>query len=507
MRTRTRKRALLIGSTLVLASLIGLAVAFAGGTQNPVEHHPEFDATAAEEEGYWYSRYNLGNLVMRSGLGETFMPEMAMVQQMIEMVDLNPADGDTAMPPLNAVLLKSVYASGDPHYIKSFDADDFATQRWDPTAFDTAVTSRAMGWTMIKETEWAKQFHVDEHFGTPVDDFGAQWRFVGMVLAAEAKMQAQYALNGLKNAAGLIANSDGTVDWGGQWVMLEALSDLGGLLGTPTLPHSATNRYFDRDGSAMFLAAADMLFVTIVNRESADIEELSLAVQSLTWYAANTKSAANQAQAISLIRTFGEILRNAEADNTTDKAYAIRGLVEAYRVSGEARYLAATVGLFREIAAEFDEAYGVFTSQSRYTIDNVAVILGALNSLKLFVGNTVDQVEVEEIFTRFFESSVNLSGLQIAAPPKDVAKGLFEQDEPDIFYAYPGMALPPIAGGKFGVAPVFATEVLWNGSRWSVTNARFDTAGAMHASNEMIWFHNDEVNGFPEVTIYPGSCG
>jgi hypothetical protein len=29
----------------------------------------------------------------------------------------------------------------------------------------------------------------------------------------------------------------------------------------------------------------------------------------------------------------------------------------------------------------------------------------------------------------------------------------------------------------------------------------FDTAGAMHASNELIWFHNDEVNGFPDVTL------
>ncbi|MFQ6044375.1 MAG: hypothetical protein ACE5PV_26280 [Candidatus Poribacteria bacterium] len=27
---------------------------------------------------------------------------------------------------------------------------------------------------MIKEVEWAKQFHVDDHFGTPDDDFGAQ---------------------------------------------------------------------------------------------------------------------------------------------------------------------------------------------------------------------------------------------------------------------------------------------------------------------------------------------
>jgi len=29
----------------------------------------------------------------------------------------------------------------------------------------------------------------------------------------------------------------------------------------------------------------------------------------------------------------------------------------------------------------------------------------------------------------------------------------------------------------------------------------FDTAGAMHAADEMIWFHSDEINGFPTVAL------
>ena len=190
----------------------------------------DFDATAAEEEGYWYSRYNLGNLVMRSGMGETFMPEQEMMMTMIQMVDANPDDGNTVTPPMNAALLKSVYASGDPHYIAKLDPADFGTQRWDPASFDTRVTSQAMGWTIIKETEWAKRFHVDSHFGTPADGFGAQWRFVGMALNAEAKMQAQYALEMLMNEDGLFPDSDGNLDYKGQWVLLEAFSDVGQML-------------------------------------------------------------------------------------------------------------------------------------------------------------------------------------------------------------------------------------------------------------------------------------
>jgi len=477
---------------LVVLSMVLTPLAAAQG--------PNFDATAAEEEGYWYSRYNLGNLVFRSGLGDTFMPEMSMMQQMVAMADADPTDGDTAMPPTNAALLKSVYASGDPHYTQMLDVNDFATQRWDPASFDKTVTSRALGWTMTKESEWAKQFHVDDHFGKITDNFGAQWRFVGLALNAESKMQAQYALQMLKNDQGLIANSDGTVDWAGQWVMLTAFSDLGGLLNASTLPHSTTNRYADPMAGKMFLGAADMLFGAVASRKPANTEEFSLAIQGLTWYAANTTNADNQAKAVGLIKSHADMLITASQDTATDKAFAVRGLIEAYRVSGDSKYLDAAVSAFNSLAGEFDAASGTFSSQNTYTIDNVAVIMGAINSARIFAGDAIDQTQAQNLFRDFFESAVNKSGLQISVPPVAVAKGTFEQDEPVVFYGYPGKPMPPMAGGDFGIAPVFATEVKWDGSQWSVTNGNFDTAGAMHASNEFIWFHNDEVNGFPEVS-------
>ena len=458
-----------------------------------------FNATDAEEEGYWYSRYNLGNLVMRSALGDTFAPDKAAIKRMIQMVDTSPDDGDTAKPPLHVALLQSVYASGDPHYIKPFNPDDFETQRWDPATFDKTVTSRALGWTMTKESEWAKQFHVDFHFGTPEDKFGAQWRFVGMILNAESKMQAQYALTHLKNEQGLIANSDGKVDWTGQWVMLEAFSDLAGTVRPAVLPHSKTNRYHDEAAAKKFQGAADALFQALNGRQPADSEEASLAIQGLTWYAANTAHATSKAQAITMIGQFGDLLAAAQPASAAGDAAVIRGLIEAYRVTGTERYLKAAADHAARLAASFDTAHGVFTNQDTYTIDDIATIMGALNSLKLFAGDAVDQKEVESIFTRFYESAVNQSGLQQSAPPIPVAKGKFEQGEPKIFYTYPGIPVPPKAGGKFGIAPVFAAAIHWDGAHWSVADGRFDTAGAMHASNEFIWFHNDEVNGFPNV--------
>ena len=459
----------------------------------------DFTPTDAEEEGYWYSRYNLGNLVFRSGLGDAFTLDDATLQQVIQSADANPDDGDTAALRLNETLLQSIYASGDPHLMTQLKPPDFATQRWDPATFDTTVTARAMGWTMIKESEWSKQFHVDDHFGTPDSDFGAYWRFAGLVLNVEAQMQTKFAMENLKNDEGLYANSDGELDWGGQWVLLEAFSDLGGLMAADHVPNSTTNRYLNPDAAAQAIGAADDLFQALSSRTPEGIEELSLATQALTWYATTTGDADAAAQAMDLISQFGDALVDGEPSNASETAFTIRGLMEAHRVSGDAGYLDVAAQAFDALVADYDAETGIFSSQNTYTIDNVAVIMGALNSLKFNAGDAVDQEQVEKLFTRFYENAVNRSGLQQAVPPLKVAKDPFEQEEPALYYGYPTISMPPMAGGEFGIAPVFATEVAWDGGSWSVTNGNFDSAGAMHASNEFIWFHNDEVNGFPVV--------
>jgi len=493
----SRKHTFVIG-LLLLSLLLVPVLAFA--QSGIVGGDPTFTKTDAEEEGYWYSRYNLGNLVMRSGLGERFAPDPAVVKKMIQAVDADPTDGDTAAPAKNVTLIQSVYASGDPHYAAKLDVNDFATQRWDPATFDKNVTSVAMGWTMIKETEWAKQFHVDSHFGTPTNNFGAQWRFVGMIMNANSLMQAKYALNNMMNDQGLFVNSDGAVDWDGQWVMLEALSDISGLLKADNVPNSATNRYKNPQMAAMLLGAADKHFGAIASRQPSDTQELSLATQSLVWYAANTTNAANRQTALDLIASFGDKLVSANKDSAANKAFALRGLIEAYRATGNNSYRDAAIQVYNGLAGDYDAAHGVFTSQSVYTIDDVAAIMGSINASLIFLGDGIDQNNAELMFAGFYEGAVNMSGLQQSVPPIPVAKGSFEQAEPPMYYGYPSIPKPPMAGGEFGVAPVFATEVKWDGSAWTVTNARFDAAGAMHASNEFIWFHNDEVDGFPRLT-------
>ena len=483
---------------LGMAFLLSLFAALAGNAQ-PVGQNPDFDSVAAEEEAYWYSRYNLGHLTMSSGMGEPFMPDEAMVDMMIQAADADPDDGDTATPATNAALLQTVYAGGDPHWTQEPNPMDFATLRWDEATFDKTVTGSAMGWTIMKELEWAKQFHVDAHFGQPTDPFGAQWRFVGMLMVAMPKMQAQRWM--ALHEQGMVE----TVDKSDPYVMLAALSDLAQVLEAESLPHSVSNRYRDPEGAALFLAEADKQFDRVMETptEEMNTKELASAIQGLAWFAAVTHDADRQDQALQLITDLGKELIMAKKETAAEKGYVIRGLIEAYRLTNSTMYQLPAVQAFDSLAAEYDSTYGVFTSQSTYTIDDVAAIVGGLNAIRLFGG--VDEAEVEGIFTGFFESAVNLSGLQQAVPPKEEGKGEFELGAPGIDYGYPTLPLPRDAGGNFGIAPVFATSVtfdLQTGS-WTAIDRRFDTAGAMHAANEFIWLHHDEVNGFPEVVPVP----
>ena len=371
---------------------------------NLVMAQETFDSTAAEEEGYWYSRYNLGNLVMRSAMGETFMPDMQMMMMVMKMVDadFDPmqkgmyGDGNHPMPPVNASLLQSVYRSGLPYYVQKVDVNDFGTQKWDPTSFDQTLTGLANGYTIIKEVEWAKQFHVDEHFGRPADNFGAQWRFVGSALIMEAKMQVMNFHDNMEKY---------DLSDGGDYVMLWAISDLGNTLEQSHLLYSRSNRYKDLESSTMILMAADTLFNKIKDMSLSTIKEKSLALQSLVWYAYSTHNQENRSEALAKLNKIAGELKLMTPVNATEKAYAIRGLIEAKRALGG--QIEKISSLASEFLADFDMTKGIFKSQNTYTIDDVAIIIGALNAIKIFESAEVDEVKAEEMFTRFFDTILN----------------------------------------------------------------------------------------------------
>ena len=491
--------------TGIAALLLGFGSAFPSFAVAQDTGANTFTSTDAEEEGYWYSRYNLGNLSMRSGLGTVVKPDGKVIMHAMAAADAdfdpaefakgnsNYGDGDHITPPKNVAPLSSVYKSGDPHYIAKFNAPDFGTQRWDPTKMDKTLTGLANGFTIMKETEWARQFHVDDHFGTPSSDFGAYWRFVGAIMTMNAKMQTKSFLENM---------SAYDLSGGGDAAMLMAVADVADLLSVDTLAHSEVpNRYGDAKTAEMFTAGADKLFEIVNVSAPATVKGASLAIQSLVWYGAKTDNTANKAAAMKKIVSLTRALEAMKPANASEQAYYLRGLVEAKRTLG------LNNGSIRSVAADFLNDFnmetGGFNSQHLYTIDEFGAIVGALNALRIFETADVDADQVNEVFTAFWEQVMNKGGLQMSAPPLKAAKSPFEYEgEPQTFFRYgPSQPVPPMAGGKFGVAPVFATSIGYENGKWSVVDANFDAAGSMHASNEMIWLHYDEINGFPDVDL------
>ncbi len=445
---------------------------------------PGYTADNANEEGYWYSRYNMMSLTMQSGLGQTFMPDPQQMAMAIQMVAQNPSD--PVMVPVNPALLSVVYAGGDAHYLATPSPMDWQTLRW--KGGDTTVTEEASAWTLTKEIEWAKLFHVDAHFGTPTDDFGATQRFAGMVIAMMAKMQ---IMAFQQNPSGFQASTLG------DYAMLTALSDAAGFYGAAALPHSTTNRYQDAGVATLSASLARQQFQKVLTTNPKKTDELSLGIQSLVWYGALTTDSQELQQAKETLDRWAKKLARTDPDNPVDRAYKIRGLIEAGRTTADESDLTEAARTFKALVKGFDAKYGVLRGTKTITIEGAGEIAGAFNSAMLFLGTRIDQAVAKDTFGLWWEGTVNLGGLQIAAPAIPDFKGAYETNQDSLNFRYPTVPLPKDAGGAFGIAPVFAASVAWKHHAWRADESRFDTAGSMHASNEMIWFHNDEVNGFP----------
>jgi len=456
-------------------------------------HNPDFDIVAVEKEGYWYSRYVLGQLMARAGMGEKMIPPVGAMPKMMAMSDADfdleqfkaknktYGDGNHFSPPKNPHLIKTVYSGGDPHFLQEIDPSDFSTLRWDELKMDKDYTGEAFGWMILKEGEWAKNFHESNHHGTVQDPIGAQWRMVGLILANEAKAQFQTYIN-LKKTGKIRMNDTDTI------VLLEGLSSLYGLV-TNAKKHPLTQ---DAKIAPTLRIEIDALAKQVQKKSPQSINDASLKVQALVWYASETKGGVEMIQ-----KSVDELLAFSP-QTPTERAAFIRGLVEGQRILGTS--FSKITQEFQKLQKDFDFKNGYFTSQKTYHIDDIGTILGALNALKIFPQKGIPQDVVEQMQVSFFESAVNQSGLMQSAPPVKLGKSPYEMENvADIMFRYPTIPVPPKAGGKYGIAPVFASEISFKNGAWKVTNTLWDTAGGMHTANEMIWFQYPDINGFPEL--------
>ena len=430
---------------------------------------------AAALKGYWVSRAQLGNLVMQSGMGIPFMPPEGAPQKMAESVGV----GMDKLP-MNPHLTQAVFASGDPHFIQEQVQGDLSTFRWDAATFDQTIRTSDQAFTIIKELEWAKEFHNKETF-MPIDPF------LGLMLTAEGKMNTKFALEKLlQDGKGFITSIDGaslkvkddSVNFYEQAAMLWALSDVVSTLSN----EEKFPRYYNEEEGEMFKQATGKVFEGLQTVEPTSNKDNAIALTALEWYASiadDQKDKINE-----LAKTYAANLEGAAYENATDYALAIRGLASSYRITGDSGALDQAVKHYDALKELWDEDAGVYRlgeGEYVYTPYDAGAIIGGLHAIKAIVGPELKDdtltYEAANRVTVFYNNAVEVSGMQ---PSGDALKD-----------------------GEFGRGDTANAEVRYNKEtgKWSVTDNHFVTHDNMFLANELIWLLDDKglIQPFPEI--------
>lgn len=145
-----------------------------------------------------------------------------------------------------------------------------------------------------------------------------------------------------------------------------------------------------------------------------------------------------------------------ERPTLLSQALGIRGLLRAYQELGEVHYLAAAKKAYSAMNEKlWDSQCGLYRSEagvnvSTYTPMNLAATLGAMREMILVTRNAS---EIER-YKRFWVQAVNSSGIQQSEYEETGDADMARRDgDAD------GIPRMEFAGGKHGIAPVFAGRV------------------------------------------------
>lgn len=142
-----------------------------------------------QSEMYWYSLYNLGNLLFRSGMGVHVINNPLFEKHVMEdkgkpwynpgnkimgarkflmfkVAQFKARSGTYKLdnmyggfgPPKGAFPVYLEYASGKPVFDTEPQLDDFSTLRWDMKSFDKTLNPGAWGQSMLKAVLWTRDF-------------------------------------------------------------------------------------------------------------------------------------------------------------------------------------------------------------------------------------------------------------------------------------------------------------------------------------------------------------
>lgn len=457
------------------------------------------DPETLERQAYWYSRYNLNAMLLMTGFGLRLVPPPDKPKQLASI-----AAFDLKQMPRNAYLLRAVYAAGDPHFQRQGNFQDLSTLYWDRSKMDQRFEPAAQAFTIIKAT--SKGLRTEYHRG-------GKDRFIALVQLQEAKAMAQFLKQELTREEGLVAakaeggdlESPNPYD---QAAALWAYSSLSLALSDPDLP-----LYSELSGSASeareFALLADALFDSMTALSPQNVKDMAITIEAYGWYAAATGKHQARREALTRAARLGEQLMTAPKAMLDDLAFAVYGLGEAARLSGDPKFSKSVQKLFFEKMEQlWDSKAGVYATnhgvrEYSYTPERVAAVIAALNTVRLHhrpgVGGKWDPRLADRRYATFFENAVVRSGLQQAHAIPLAVNPAYLKEERREHFTDSGIPLSIDGDGPYGLCPVYASHVTFDGQKWKVVDRTFRPAGAMLLAVVSTWQKTGAADGFVPV--------
>ena len=360
-----------------------------------------------------------------------------------------------------------------------------------------------MAWSMLKAVTWAKNF--ENHFGalphTNIQKFrtmklGTQAQFGIKLALVDGKLRANdddmTLVSAFRPSSGEVVDS--TPRPNQHAAMLWFLSDMtsfakGGWYGyenpEPMIPAKKIQELTDR------------LAKTIINQftpedivEMGSTRDVGLMLGGIGWYATHAGGEQMREQAVDYANGLADVvvancadggkMENAADNQAATQGAVGQGLLWASQADGVDREGAAETILGYFLDDLWDEDVGMFTNGEgtvTVTAQDAGDVTGGLNAADAVLGMD----SVQDVFTTYFQNLFVRGRLQRAQK----INSLYPSRE----YVLP---LPPEAGGEFGQAPVYNTEVQYDidADEWQVTDDTFTTGPAIYLANQDVWISN-----------------
>ena len=505
---------------IVVGDPDGAATATPGGQ--------EYGFQAATFDAYWYSLYNMSTNIAMSDNGVPFPLNDQMAELQSRRMPAMLEHAGVERPPVsNPNLSLASFTEGDPSFTQEpvLEDDsgrpDASTLAWNRSDSSLVVSPSSVGWTHLKGVTWAKNFQ--NHFDLLPGEMAPKLRAQLLATLAQVGVNAAILVGGSRENGALTHGDsfeflseyhpsegrivDETRRPHHHSAMLWFLSDLNSL---------AQNDWFGYVNPQPLIpkeAGAEAVFDPPVG-----IQEITDGVAQATMdlfdasEVASMESTRSVGQMLGAVGYYGpqagsDEVRSAAADYATALADVIAdNLAGNGRVENGADNQAATQGIVAQgllWASQFDEVdrtdtaddvvgymldelwdadAGTFisgTDASTYAITarDAGDITGGLNAADAVLGRS----GVQERFATFFNQTFNRGRLQRAERPPSRSE--------DAEFPLP---LPAAAGGEFGQAAVYNSEIEYDAGadEWSVTDPRFRTAEALYLANQDIWVGN-----------------